>query len=85
MTNIRTLLRTEYEKLSIALKTYLKTAAHERALADKLSESDAPDATDQARAALARAVDAQDKAEDIEMIIRNLQGWRAQLDRERPA
>jgi len=85
MTDIRTKLRAECEKLSIALKTYQETAAHEWALAEKLSESDAPDATDQARAALARALDAQDKAEDIELFIRNLQGWRAQLDQERPA
>ena len=40
-----------------------------------------PNAVDEARATLARAVEADEKAEGIELIIRNLQGWRAQFDR----
>jgi hypothetical protein len=86
MTNdIRAELRNECDKLSIALNTYRETAAHERALVEKWSEATEPDASDQARAALARAVDADEKAEDIELLIRNLQNWRAQVDREQPA
>jgi hypothetical protein len=75
-------LRTECDKLAKGLRTYKDAAAHERALAERWNESDDPDAGDRARAALARAADADDAAEHIEFFIRIFQGWRAQLDRK---
>jgi hypothetical protein len=75
MIDMQTIRDEEIEKLSIALESYRHAAARQRAIATFWQDSTVRDAEARCRAALKLAEETDEKAQDIEAIIRSIADW----------